>query len=155
MSVAKSIPGVAWAVLAFAAWSSRDLVEAWRHSPLDRLGWLAFAVWLAPALISSLQGPQRPWSPLGGSLLGVGVLALVVGAAADVRAANYAALALAISAVARPMGPTFGFWLFAALSWMPALTWAAKALTAPGLITLRLLLPAVSWAVIHRPLRVR
>ena len=32
---------VEWAILAFCAWRSADLLNAWRHSPYDRLGWLA------------------------------------------------------------------------------------------------------------------
>jgi len=35
---------VEWLVTLFCAWHAADLVHAWRHSPYDRLGWLAIGV---------------------------------------------------------------------------------------------------------------
>ena len=43
-----------WGVLAFCAWQSADLLTAWRHSPFDRLGWLALVLWLTPTLAGAL-----------------------------------------------------------------------------------------------------
>lgn len=44
----KLFPLVELAILAFCAWLSRDLLNAWQHSPHDRFGWLARLVWLVP-----------------------------------------------------------------------------------------------------------
>ena len=48
MKTEKNFPLVGLAVPLFCAWQARDLINAWRHSPHDRLGWLALLVWLAP-----------------------------------------------------------------------------------------------------------
>ncbi|MEI6779585.1 MAG: hypothetical protein WCQ21_01585 [Verrucomicrobiota bacterium] len=48
-----------WGVLAFCAWQSADLLTAWRHSPFDRLGWLALVLWLTPTLAGALPKAER------------------------------------------------------------------------------------------------
>lgn len=97
-----AIPALAWAILAFALWRSLPLLDAWRHSPLDRLAGFAFVVWLLPVPLLLLlpPGPPAPNTPRTPSLLlGAGLLASVLGTLAAFNAASYLGLALTTAAL--------------------------------------------------------
>ena len=153
----REIPTIAWAIVAFCAWRSAALLDAWRHSPLDRLGWAAFACWLLPLPVLLLARPvpatetRAPGSDwLFGALLSGSLLTGLFGALGSLNSAAYLGLALAFVAVAahamqRTAGaagtlPRFEFlvWAGAALTWMPVLSWLAKDLPVAALSILRL-----------------
>ena len=60
---------LALATLLWTAMWCGDLIEAWRHSPFDRLGWFAAAGWLA--WVGRATAPERGtlagWLAHGGS----------------------------------------------------------------------------------------
>lgn len=145
MKPGRSTPLVGWAVLAAAIWQSADLLEAWRHSPLDRLGWLALGLWLAP-VAWAWRRPAPVSEQTSLSLLGAAVAAILAGVLLELHGAAYAALALAISAIARPPRAAW-LWLVLSVSWMPFLSWASRGLPLPGLIALRLALAAAAAGV--------
>ena len=149
------IPGVETAVTAFAAWQSSDLIAGWRHAPLDRWGWLALLIWIAPVpWAARTTGGRRTLWPFG---LALGIT--LAGTLGSLNAACYAGLALAIAAWAG-MNPVSGrgIWWAASLSWMPVLGWLGKDLGGSTLPMLRLLLAAAGAASLFllgqpRPLR--
>ena len=44
------------ATLAATAFFSRELLSAWRHSPMDRIGPICFAIWLVPLAVNRFKG---------------------------------------------------------------------------------------------------
>ncbi|MFO1460156.1 MAG: hypothetical protein U1G08_12180 [Verrucomicrobiota bacterium] len=137
MKRTRGIPGVEGAVTAFAAWQSSDLIAAWRHAPLDRWGWLALLIWVAPlpwAARSAMNG--RVLWPFG---LALGVT--LAGTLGSLNAACYAGLAIALAAWAGT-DPISGRWIWwtASVSWMPLLGWVGKDLGGTTLTVFRFLL---------------
>ena len=129
------------AVAAFCAWQASALLTAWRHSPLDRLGWLTFLVWLAPVFNNLAKSrttkPQLP-------LFSVAALALTVaGRLLDLNALLCAALAISLTALLLP-SPRGVVWLAGALAWMPAFGWLAHALPVNAVAASRLILATVA-----------
>lgn len=137
------IPGVELAVTAFAAWQSSGLIAGWRHAPLDRWGWLALLVWIAPlpGLARTGAAGRSLW-PFG---LALGIT--VVGTLGSLNAACYAGLAIALAgwAGANP-APWRWIWWASSLSWMPVLGWLGKDLGESILPGLRLLLAGAGTA---------
>ena len=132
-------PLVAWATLAFALFQSRGLVVAWQHSPLDRFGWLALALWLAPGLMDWGRCGPPPFEKRSLVCIGIAILLLVAGVVTELHLLDYIAAALAFATVAPPRNQLF-LWLPGAISWMPLLSWTAKGLPTNGLIALRLVI---------------
>jgi hypothetical protein len=136
--------GVEWAVLAFCAWQASDLVTGWRHSPFDRLEWLALGIWLTPTLLSA--GGFRAPGPATNRSVVLAWLALAVclgGLLTDMHFLKHGALALACAAVT----PAFRLgilWLGLGVAWMPSLGWLVHGLPASGVVTLRLALATVA-----------
>lgn len=151
-------------VVVLCAWQALPpLVNAWRHSPFDRLGWIAFLLWLIPvgavflrprsaglrtgedaAAPASLPGRRPALRVLSWIALIIVVLAVVV----DMNALRYVALALALGAW-MPRRAWAWVWLVLALAWMPALGWLGAGLKASGVNVLRVLLGALAaglWA---------
>lgn len=125
MNSPKAPPAVAWAILAFAGWQASDLLAAWRHSPLDRLGGVAFLVWALPVPLALATG-RRPFEPrVGPWLLGASVPLALLSAVLSLNLAAHVALALAIAAFAG-WTPRHVLWLAAAICWMPVFTWLGK-----------------------------
>lgn len=127
--------GVEWAITAFAAWQSADLVSAWRHAPLERGGWLAFAVWILPLLLN----PRLPEAPRPLWPASVALALALMGTLGSLNAACYAGLALAV------VGQTGwsmrrALWLASAIAWMPLLGWLSRDLSDALRLPLRLLI---------------
>jgi exosortase/archaeosortase family protein len=122
-------------VLAYAAWQCRAIVPSWRHAPFDRMGWLAFIVWLVPAV--ARRAPRERAEAAGWRLqvpaLGAGALALLAaGQLGDFNLLRQAGLAAALSAVA-PVRQRW-LWLAGSLSWMSAFGWAASQVGASAVL---------------------
>lgn len=137
MTRAAQLPAIAWAVLAFTALRSTELINAWRHSPLDRFGWIAFLVWLSP-IAASVTKPSapgfhavRPW------LLGASLGASLIGIVADLNTANYLGLALAVAALGG-WSWQHALWFASAIAWMPAFSWAGQGLPRTAIIAGRI-----------------
>jgi len=136
--------GAEWAVLGFCAWEAADLWTAWQHSPFDRLGWLAFGIWLAPTLAAAsgfcAPGPTTRRSV---QLAWLGLVNCLAGIVTDLHVLKHVALALGCAAVT----PTFrleSLWLVLSLTWMPALGWLLDGLPAFGVASTRLALAALA-----------
>lgn len=127
--------GLEWAITAFAAWQSADLVSAWRHAPLERGGWVAFGAWMLPLLLSPrLRPAPRPLWPAS-----VALALVLMGALGSLNAACYAGLALAV------VGQTGwsarrALWFASAIAWMPLLGWLTRDLSDSLRLPLRLLI---------------
>ncbi len=128
---------VEWAVVVFCVWRSADLLTAWRHSPLDRWGWLAFALWLAP-LVWTRTGAGR-WTALAWIALALALTS----ALAQLNVLAYAALAVSLAALAPWSWRTLP-WLALSVAWMPVLGWACQSLPLNAVAVLRLTLAAAS-----------
>ena len=65
----KDLPFLQFTVIGYGIWQSRNLLEAWLHSPFDRWGWLAFLIWLVPFLVCNARSkwPGLHLSPSKGS----------------------------------------------------------------------------------------
>lgn len=117
-----------------AAWQALDLLDAWRHAPLDRLGWLAFAFWMIPAGVAAgVRGSAAP---------GRSTIALVLvpcAGLAGVHVVGHLALAIACWSWMPRRRLTLA-WLAGAASWMPALGWVAGAAGDNAVCALRLVL---------------
>lgn len=133
------------------------LFKAWRHSPFDRFGWLAFLLWLVPLIIPFCCGntprqipePRESVLPPTCALSWIALIIAVLAVIVDVNAMRYVALALALGAWMPRHWLTI-VWLVLAIAWMPALGWLGASLKATGLNGLRVLLGAFAagiWAL--------
>lgn len=122
----QTAPWLELAILVYAGWRCHTLFDTWFTNPFDRLGWLAFALWILPIGIHAQRtglpfagsGRLRPW------LLGGGVALICLGDVGTLNAIKYGGVALIFMGFA----PRPGRWLWAltAVAWMPALGWVAS-----------------------------
>ena len=142
-----SLPVILWIVVVISVARAWDLVTVWRHSPLDRFGWLAFLLWALPAFFAAARrAPRR-------NFLSALALALVVAATVtDRHAFGHCALAVSIGAMA---GLSLGsvVWLISSVGWMPALTWVGLNLSGPAMAGMRFAIVAIGMAFLIRELR--
>jgi hypothetical protein len=110
---------VEWLVTAFCAWHAADLLHAWRHSPYDRLGWLALIIWTAPSgrAVWSRVNPARQFK-----LAMVSLLLALIGVMGELNFLVYWGLAVAIGGLAGIAGRAW-LWLALAVCWMPVFGW--------------------------------
>jgi len=136
--------GAEWAVLGFCAWQASDLLTAWRHSPFDRWGWLAFGIWLAPTLAAAFGfHAPRPTTPRTPRLAWLALAVGLAGVLTDMHFLKHGALALACAAVT-PFCGLGSLWLVLSLAWMPALGWLLGGLSVFGVASTRLALAALA-----------
>jgi hypothetical protein len=140
--------GLEVAVACFCAWQASDLLTAWRHSPLDRLGWLAFAIWSAPVAVGMSFSPDAKSNSVAASVI---ALALgFTGRLLDVNGLLCVALALALSVFVQG-GPRKLLWLAGGVAWMPVLGWLARDASSSAVVCLRLATSAAASAVLLLP----
>ena len=146
MKSARAWPLVELAILFFAAGLSCDLVNAWRHSPPDRLGWLALLVWLAPLALRLRS--DRAASSANFYLLGMAIGCGLLGKLTEIHFLNHVALALAFGAWMKFSWCTLP-WLLAAVAWMPTFGWLLANFSGGLVFTLRLVLAGgtVFWLI--------
>lgn len=104
---------------------SGDLWWAWRHSPFDRGGWAAAAIWLVWAAWLAkpeiIRGAPKPaWLV---AAIGMGLLSFV----GQLNVAGHAALALTVAAW-MPTQLASSLVVMAGASWFPALGWISTKL---------------------------
>jgi hypothetical protein len=146
MNPARPFPWVDAAILGFSAWRSfPGLLEAWRHAPYDRLGWIAFLLWIAP-LVWRFSQPPRPWFAGHPACSWLALLLLLGGSLADINALKYGALAVALAGFQPRLLLTVP-WLLLGVAWMPALGWLGAPLGTAGMHGLRLLLGCLALGV--------
>ncbi|MCB1127104.1 MAG: hypothetical protein KDM81_11440 [Verrucomicrobiae bacterium] len=151
-----SWPVTEWGVMGFCAWSAADLLAAWRSAPMDRGGWMAMAIWLAP-LIGWRWRARDAAAPPRVSFLLAGLGGALLCRLTDLNAAGYAGLAVALAAW-MPGGWRTWWWLAGAISWMPVLGWMLAGLTAVWVLPIRVLLavamsvPACRSSPLHVPM---
>jgi hypothetical protein len=130
-------PVLAVSVLGFCAWQSRDLWDAWRHAPFDRLDPLVFAIWVSPALFAFCLG--RVSGAANAILLLIAAAASLLGAISDLNVLQQLALAAALASFV-PANAFVMPWLLASVSWMPVFGWCGSGWGLPAVIAARLLL---------------
>ena len=150
MIPARPFPWVDAAIVGLSAWRAfPGLLDAWRHAPYDRLGGIAFLLWIAPLVWRYARSP-RPWSTGHPVWPWVALVLLLGGSLADINAVQYLALAAALTAFQPRHGLTL-LWLVTGAAWMPALGWLGAPLGTMGMHGLRLLLGGlalgVGWAL--------
>ena len=122
MKALRHILRVEWLVAAFCAWHAADplhdagLSHAWRHSPYDRYGWLAFFIWLIPAVRNVVAGAD-PGGRFALTLVSLGLA--LTGVIGDLNFLVYCGLAGIIGALANVSGRAW-LWLALTFCWMPA-----------------------------------
>jgi len=120
------------AIALYCAFRSDHLVVAWRHSPFDRLSWIALSVWLIPLFQVWVTRPELfLLGRLNHWLLGGALLASLLGTMASMNAIKYLGLALAIVAMVRWRG-AHAVWFVGAASWMPAFGYFVAKLVPAG-----------------------
>ena len=139
MKPAKQFPLVELAILAFAAWQSHDLINAWQHSPHDRFAWLALLVWLMPLVIQIVCGEKISASPF---MMGAAIISGTLGELTELHFFGHIALALAFAAWFRISWRSL-LWLAAAVAWMPVLGWWLANFSGSLVLVLRLALALV------------
>jgi exosortase/archaeosortase family protein len=149
-----AVPWLEMAVLGYCGWRARVLFAAWFDAPFDRLGWLAFAIWLAPLGIglnaahrSRLgNGGRRPW------IAATGLALTLAGDLGDLNFCHDLGLVFVLIALAPRAGRAL--WGLSAIAWLPALGWVASragispAATAVGRVGLAV--AGVTWALAAR-----
>ena len=122
MKAGKTFPLIALAILIFVVWLSRDLLNAWQHSPRDRLGWLALVMWLTPLLIKCRGGRARGELAANPFLLGAAIFAGSFSELTELHFFGHLALALAVAAWLKVSWRSIA-WFVAAAAWMPVFGW--------------------------------
>ena len=134
----KKFPGVEVAVMFFAGWQARDLLNAWQHSPHDHFGWLVLGVWLLPLVVRLCIRPQAIFSA-NPFMLGAAIIAGFLGALTELHFFGQVAFALAFAAWFNLSWHVL-FWLTTALAWMPVFGWWLADFSGATVLILRLLL---------------
>jgi exosortase/archaeosortase family protein len=117
-------------VIGYCGWRCHELLDAWRHSPFDRLGWLAFILWLSPVAFACFQTPGILNLVAAGRLsyLAWGGIATFTGDLGDLNLLRQAGLALALmSLMPRQLSGIRGL---TALTWVSASGWIGSRLGA-------------------------
>ena len=146
---------VCFAVVAYCAWQSRDLLGAWRSSPLERFGWVALVLWLVPLAVVQTRRSGITKAPNGNSiLLWTGLGFTFFGTLGAVNALHYAGLACALAGFV-PWSWKIFPWLLSAISWMPAFGYLISQqfpkLVLPARLTLAALVAGwTTWAIFRR-----
>lgn len=129
---------LALAVVVYCLWQSRALLGAWQAAPLDRFGWFALVLWVAPLAWSWRRRFDRGETPAL-PLLAIGLGFAFVGSVGEVNALRYAGLACALAGTGAWHWRRLP-WLLAAVSWMPVFGYfvseISPALVLPGRICL-------------------
>ena len=136
MKSKKQFPLVELAILAFAVWQSRELLNAWQHSPHDHFGWLALLVWLMPLAVRLMCGGKISASPF---MLGAAIVSGTLGELTELHFFGHIALALVIAAWFKISWRSL-LWLAAAVAWMPVFGWWLANFSGGVVLALRLAL---------------
>jgi len=134
----KNFPLVGLAVPLFCAWQARDLINAWRHSPHDRLGWLALLVWLAP-VARRIAGKKRAELSASFILMGAAIGCGLAGELTELHFLGHVALALALAGWLKISFRSLA-WLLTAVAWMPVFGWWLAPVSEALILPLRLAL---------------
>lgn len=104
-----------------------DLLNAWKHSPMDQCGWVALLIWLTPLLIFATQAnsPLR----LDSRRIVVFIVALSIGALGrltSLHVLQHIGLTIALAGWLGGFRWTVVAWSSCAVCWMPAFGWATS-----------------------------
>lgn len=120
-------------IVAMLALNCGDLLFAWGHSPYDRAGGIAFAVWILGGVAMGWR--QRASASPGTMSFAPGLVLGLLGFLADLNVFKHIGLAWAAAGFL-PGGWRRWLWLLSALSWMPVMGWmlsgALSAMTVHG-----------------------
>jgi len=115
----RPMPLVELTVLFFCLWLSRDLLNAWQHSPHDHYGWLALLVWLTPLLVQLARKGQNSANAF---YLGTAIIIGALGELTEFHFLGHVAFAFSFAAWL-PVSLWQAVWLVTALAWMPVFGW--------------------------------
>ncbi len=145
----RQVPWAQLAVLACCAVQCRRLPIEWiKHTPFERFGWIALAIWLLPVVL-------RPWSrdphptALWPSYLGLGLV--FIGTVGQLNAVIYVGAAFAAAALVPPNWRWL-VWLACAASWWTAFGYLLKSQSTTVVATLRIVVATIGAAVVVLPL---
>ena len=114
-------------ILVYCLWRCDDLFSAWRHSPYDRLGWLAFLVWLRPLKeFWRAGGVLAARSKTGICLLSAGLALVFMGDLGDLNLFRDLGLAAVLLSFASRRFSVI--WTASAVAWLPASGWIGSLL---------------------------
>ncbi len=116
----KSHPNILASVaVAYCAWRSNELLNAWEHSPMDKWGGLAFLIWLGPVYYALLKRSQEfDLRTVNYWLLAMGLGMTLVGSMSSMNMAHYCGLTLTVLSWIRWRRQHI-FWAVGAIAWMP------------------------------------
>ena len=104
----------------FVVSGSYGLLDAWRHSPLEKNIWILFVLWLAVPIYHAVKS-----SSLNSSWLIAAILLGGMGRVMEMNFLNYFALALFLVSWVKPWKMAFLAFL-TSVSWMPLFGWVFK-----------------------------
>jgi len=142
------------AICIFCLVLSNELLVAWHISPFDQFGWLAFLVWISPALFvvyrhhfSSIKEFFQEHSfATCEPLAWWGLAAAVIGTAGDLNVLKYLGLSLAVASWI-PWSADVIIWMVLGICWMPFFGWIAGSLPISMVILLRTLFALLATAM--------
>jgi len=134
---------VALAVTIYCGWSAREMVNSWWHTPFNRLGWLAFLIWLLPLIRETCR---RRIEPLPVLLWG-GLACSLVGTIGEQNSLCYVGVACALAALPQWSFAVRLLWLAASVSWMTIFGYFMQRASVSGANVMRLRLIAVACAI--------
>jgi exosortase/archaeosortase family protein len=110
-------------LLSYCAWRSDNLVGAWFHNPFDRLGWVAFLIWLLPVAVSIFTADVTRANANGSrlGLMGIGLGLTFLGDLGDLNFSRQLGLAMLLMSFASRSCAVL--WCVSAVAWLPAAGW--------------------------------
>lgn len=110
-------------IACFSIIESRELFSSWVNSPIERLSWIFFGLWLLPIIISWVKKPHQFFFTGANTALGaLSLFALFLSIILSLNAVAYAGLALSLAACI-PWSMYNIPWIISAVSWMPGIGW--------------------------------
>lgn len=122
---------VAIAICIYCGLQALGLVYAWKNSPYDRMGGVAFGIWCIPIFWYWLKQAGMEASPQTGKplFLGLGLFLSYNGSMGSMHILEHLGLVFALGGI-MPTKPIVFLWMAAAITWMPVFGWLSGRLFA-------------------------
>lgn len=140
------------AVVAYCAWQSFDLLEAWRTNPREEYSWFVLCIWIVPVLaIQSRDKSKRYTGDETYSLYICAAIFTMLGQMGTFNALQHVGLLLAMAGLMRWSKRTAA-WLATGVSWMPIYSWLTIDFSPTAVVGSRIMLATLGSTILMVPL---